>query len=89
LTKLVFIRKFWPKQFHKIDSRSWAGSKKGTQDLPANEWRSYLGDADHPGAGALPFYNIFPIILMENFMDFLKDFQEKFLKKLTQTEFPG
>ena len=29
---------------------SWGGPGKGTvDDLPANEWRSYLGDADHPG----------------------------------------
>ncbi len=29
---------------------SWGGPGKGTvENLPANEWRSYLGDADHPG----------------------------------------
>ena len=29
---------------------SWGGPGKGTVDnLPADQWRSYLGDADHPG----------------------------------------
>jgi len=29
---------------------SWGGPGKGTvENLPTNEWRSYLGDADHPG----------------------------------------
>jgi hypothetical protein len=30
---------------------AWGGPYKGTvTDIPANEWRSYLANPDHPGA---------------------------------------
>ena len=42
LTAIKFI-------YGKKNVTSWGGPGKGTVQIPADEWRSYLGDADHPG----------------------------------------